>query len=125
MLSRNTFDKALELLELGHTFPSITEETGITNEDAEAVHIAWFNGTTEQVSSELQLAGVARNIQADRREHARTLQLSPRPDLSADHPRSRSRCPRRRPRGERNALHSCLVLVSVRYPVFLSPLLLP
>jgi len=58
MLSTDTFDRALELLELGYTFPSITEETGITNEDAEAVHVAWFNGTTEQVSSELQLAGV-------------------------------------------------------------------
>ena len=58
MLSTDTFDKALELLELGYTFPSISEETGITNEDAEAVHVAWFNGTSEQVHRELQLAGV-------------------------------------------------------------------
>ena len=58
MLSTDTFDKALELLELGYTFPSITEETGITIEDAEAVHVAWFSGTSEQVSRELQLAGV-------------------------------------------------------------------
>jgi hypothetical protein len=37
---------------------SITEETGITTEDAEAVHVAWFSGTSEQASRELQLAGV-------------------------------------------------------------------
>jgi len=42
----------------GCTFASITEETGITTEDTEAVHIAWLNGTPEQVSRELQLAGV-------------------------------------------------------------------
>jgi hypothetical protein len=58
MLTTDTFEKALDLLELGYTFSSITEETGITNEDAEAVHVAWFNGTPEQVSRELQLAGV-------------------------------------------------------------------
>ena len=58
MLTTETFEKALDLLELGYTFPSITEETGITTENAEAVHIAWFNGTSEQVSRELQLAGV-------------------------------------------------------------------
>jgi hypothetical protein len=50
--------KPLDLLELGYTFSSITEETGITTEDAEAVHVAWFNGKSEQVSRELQLAGV-------------------------------------------------------------------
>jgi len=58
MLTTDTFEKAVDLLELGYTFPSITEETGITTEDAEAVHVAWFNGTPEQVSRELQLAGV-------------------------------------------------------------------
>ena len=58
MLTTDTFEKALDLLELGYTFPSISEETGITTEDTEAVHIAWFNGTSEQVSRELQLAGV-------------------------------------------------------------------
>lgn len=58
MLTTDTFEKAIDLLELGHTFPSITEQTGITTEDAEAVHVAWFNGTSEQVSCELQLAGV-------------------------------------------------------------------
>ncbi len=58
MLTTDTFEKALNLLELGCTFPTITVETGITTEDAEAVHIAWFNGTSEQVHRELQLAGV-------------------------------------------------------------------
>lgn len=58
MLTTETFEKAIDLLDLGYTFPSITEETGITTEDAEAVHVAWFNGTPEQVCRELQLAGV-------------------------------------------------------------------
>ena len=57
MLTTETFEKTLDLLELGYTFPSITEETGITTEDAEAVHIAWFNGTSEQLLRELQLSG--------------------------------------------------------------------
>jgi hypothetical protein len=58
MLTTETFQKALDLLDLGYTFRSITEETGITTEGAESVHVAWFNGTSEQVSRELQLAGV-------------------------------------------------------------------
>jgi hypothetical protein len=58
MLTTDTFEQALDLLDLGDTFHSITEETGITAEDAEAVHVAWFNGTSEQVSRELQLAVV-------------------------------------------------------------------
>jgi hypothetical protein len=58
MLTTDNFGKALALLELGYTFPSITEETGITTEDAEAVHVVWFNETSEQVSRELLLAGV-------------------------------------------------------------------
>jgi hypothetical protein len=58
MLTTDTFEKALDLLDSGYTFPSITEETGITTEDAEAVHVAWFSGTSEQVSLELELAGV-------------------------------------------------------------------
>jgi len=36
MLTTDTFEKALDLLESGHTFPSITEETGITTEDAQS-----------------------------------------------------------------------------------------
>jgi hypothetical protein len=58
MLTTATLEKTLSLLDTGYTFASITEETGITTEDAEAVHVAWFNGTSEQVSRELQLAGV-------------------------------------------------------------------
>jgi hypothetical protein len=64
MLTTKTFSKALDLLELGCTFPSIREETGITTEDAEAVHIAWFKGTSEQVHRELQLAGVLELVSA-------------------------------------------------------------
>jgi hypothetical protein len=43
-MTTETFEKALDLLDLGYTFPSITEETGITTENGEAVHVAWFNG---------------------------------------------------------------------------------
>jgi hypothetical protein len=42
MLTTDTFEKALDLLELGYTFPSITDETGITIEAAEAVHTGPF-----------------------------------------------------------------------------------
>lgn len=58
MLTTETAGRALELLDEGYTFPSITEETGVTTEDAEAVHVAWFKGTTEQLFREVQLAGV-------------------------------------------------------------------
>jgi hypothetical protein len=58
MLTTETFEKALDLLELGYTFPSIIEQTGITLEDVEAVHIAWFKGTTERLFRELELVGV-------------------------------------------------------------------
>src|ERR1700739_1427818 len=64
MLTTDTFDKALDLLELGYTFPSITEETGITLEDVEIVHGAWFRGTTEQLLRELPLAGVLEDAAA-------------------------------------------------------------
>jgi len=58
MLKTDTVEKALDLLEEGSTLASIAEQTGITLEDAEAVHIAWFKGTTEQLLRELQLADV-------------------------------------------------------------------
>jgi hypothetical protein len=58
MLTTDTFQKALDLLELGYTLPSILEETGITTEDVVSVHVAWFNGTSDKVHRELQLAGV-------------------------------------------------------------------
>lgn len=53
MLTTAILEKTLSLLDEGYTFPSITEETAITTEDAEAVHVAWFNGTPEQVSREI------------------------------------------------------------------------
>jgi hypothetical protein len=58
MLTTATLEKSLRLVDEGSTFASITEQTGITAEDAEAVHIAWFKGTTEQLFRDLQLAGV-------------------------------------------------------------------
>ena len=58
MLTTATLEKTLSLLDEGYTFPSIIEQTGITLEDVEAVHVAWFRGTTEQLLRELQLAGV-------------------------------------------------------------------
>jgi hypothetical protein len=61
MLTTETFEKAIDLLDLGYTFSSIMEETGITTEDVEAVHVAWFTGTSEQVRRELQLAGVVKS----------------------------------------------------------------
>jgi hypothetical protein len=58
MLTTETVEKTLDLLNDDCTFPSIADETGITTEDAEAVHVAWFKGKTEQLFRELQLAGV-------------------------------------------------------------------
>ena len=58
MLKTDTAKKALELLDEGYTFASITEETGIMTEDVEAIHVAWFKGNTEQLFRELQLADV-------------------------------------------------------------------
>jgi hypothetical protein len=46
MLTATSLEKALSLLDEGYAFGSITEQTGITTEDAEAVHVAWFRGTT-------------------------------------------------------------------------------
>lgn len=58
MLTATSLEKALSLLDEGYVFGSITEQTGITIEDAEAVHVAWFRGTTEQLIRELRLADV-------------------------------------------------------------------
>ena len=58
MLTPATLEKTLSLLDEGYTFASITEETGITLEVVEAVHVAWFRGTTEQLFRELELADV-------------------------------------------------------------------
>ena len=64
MLTTATLEKTLRLLDEGYTFASITEETGITLEDVEAVHVAWFRGTTEQLFRELELAGVLELVSA-------------------------------------------------------------
>jgi hypothetical protein len=58
MLTTATLEQTLSLLDEGYTFPSIIEQTGITLEDVEIVHVAWFRGMTEQLLRELQLAGV-------------------------------------------------------------------
>src|ERR1700728_1502936 len=58
MMTTATLEKTLSLFDEGYTFASITEETGITLEDVEAVHVAWFRGTTEQLFRELELAGM-------------------------------------------------------------------
>ncbi len=64
MLTTATLEKTLSLLDAGHTFASIMEETGIALEDVEIVHVAWFRGTTEQLFRELQLAGVLELVAA-------------------------------------------------------------
>jgi len=46
------------LKDICYAHARVTEETGITLEDVEAVHVAWFRGTTEQLFRELELAGV-------------------------------------------------------------------
>jgi hypothetical protein len=58
MLTTETVEKTIRLLEEGYTYPDIEKETGITREDASAVHAAWFNGNTEQLCREVQLADV-------------------------------------------------------------------
>ena len=58
MLTTETFAKIISLLEEGYTYPSITEETGISFEEASAVGNAYFNGETEQFLREVQLAGL-------------------------------------------------------------------
>jgi hypothetical protein len=58
MLTTATLEKSLRLLDEGSTFASITEQTGITTEDAEALHVAWFTGATEGLLREVELAGL-------------------------------------------------------------------
>jgi hypothetical protein len=58
MLTTETVAKALDLLDLGYTYPDIEKETGIASDDARAVGHAYLVGQTEQLSGELQLAGV-------------------------------------------------------------------
>jgi hypothetical protein len=58
MLTTETVKKNLSLLDEGSTYHSIKEETGITEDHASAVRDAWFNGETDQLFREVQLAGV-------------------------------------------------------------------
>jgi hypothetical protein len=65
MLTIDTTKKALELLALGHTFPSVEEKTGITREEASAVANAYDKDeTAEQLFRELQLAGLLELVAA-------------------------------------------------------------
>jgi hypothetical protein len=57
MLTTETFDQIISLLEDGYSYPSITEEIGITQDEATAVGSAYFKGETEQFRREVQLAG--------------------------------------------------------------------
>jgi hypothetical protein len=59
MLTIEMTKKAVELLDLGYTYPDIERETGITREDASAVADAYDKDeTAEQLFRELQLADV-------------------------------------------------------------------
>lgn len=59
MLTIDTAKKALDLLDLGYTYPHIEKETGINRDDADAVGRAYDKDETgEQLLRELQLAGV-------------------------------------------------------------------
>jgi hypothetical protein len=58
MLTTETFDQIINLLELGYTYPSITEVIGITPEETSAVGNAYLRGEAEQFLREIQLAGV-------------------------------------------------------------------
>jgi hypothetical protein len=59
MLTIETTKKAVELLDLGYTYPDIERETGITREDASAAASAYDKDeTAEQLFRELQLASV-------------------------------------------------------------------
>jgi hypothetical protein len=58
MLTSETFDQIINLLEDGYTYPCITEKTGISFEDASAVGNAYLKGETEKLLREVQLAGL-------------------------------------------------------------------
>jgi hypothetical protein len=59
MLTIDNAKKALELLDLGYTYPDIERETRITREDTSAVASAYDKDeTAEQLFRELQLASV-------------------------------------------------------------------
>jgi hypothetical protein len=58
MLTTETVENVLDLLELGSTYHSIEKETGITRDDASAVAKAYDKGEAAQLFRELQLAAV-------------------------------------------------------------------
>ncbi len=58
MLTTETVENVLDLLELGNTYHSIEKETGITRDDASAVAKAYDKGETPQLFRDLQLASV-------------------------------------------------------------------
>jgi len=58
MLKTDAVEKALDLLDLGYTYPSITDETGMPPEDVSAVGNAYLSGQTDQLFRELKLASV-------------------------------------------------------------------
>ena len=58
MLTTETVEKAFDLLDLGYTYPSVTDETEMSPEDVSAVGNAYLAGQSEQLFRELQLAGV-------------------------------------------------------------------
>jgi hypothetical protein len=68
MLTIETTKKAIELFDLGYTYPDIERETGITREDASAVANAYDKDeTAEQLFGELQLATVLETAAASLR----------------------------------------------------------
>ena len=58
MLTTDTMEKALDLLDLGYTYPSIVDETGMPPEEVSAVGSAYLSGRAEQLFREVQLADV-------------------------------------------------------------------
>jgi hypothetical protein len=67
MLTTETLDQAICLLEEGSTYLCITQETGITREEAEAVARAYDAGQTERLRRELVLAEVLETAAAELR----------------------------------------------------------
>jgi hypothetical protein len=58
MLTTETVEKALDLLDLGYTYPDIAKEARIASDDTRAVGHAYVEDQTEQLAREVQLAGV-------------------------------------------------------------------
>jgi hypothetical protein len=58
MLTTETVEQAICLLDEGSTYICITQETGMTREDAEVVARAYDGGEIEQLHREIALADV-------------------------------------------------------------------